>query len=156
AVLAHPAPQAVDDGAALDDVVVDPFAAEIKKSVSKPDVLGIFLLPENGHRQLGSGAEHFNFGREDLDLAGRQLRILRSGRTRASLAVDADDPFGAELLRGLERRRIRIGYDLCQPVVIAQVNEQDAAVVADAVAPAGKAHHLAKVRLAERAASMGP
>ena len=39
--------------------------------------------------------------------------------------------------------------------MVAQVDEQHAAMVADAVAPAGQADRLADVALAERAAGMG-
>jgi hypothetical protein len=40
--------------------------------------------------------------------------------------------------------------------MVAQVDEQHAAMVADAVAPAGQADLFANVALAERAAGMGP
>jgi hypothetical protein len=39
--------------------------------------------------------------------------------------------------------------------MVAQVDEEDAAMVADAVAPAGEAGDLADMRFAERAAGMG-
>ena len=39
--------------------------------------------------------------------------------------------------------------------MVAQIDEQHAAVVADAVAPAGQPHVLADVALAQRAAGMG-
>jgi hypothetical protein len=46
------------------------------------------------------------------------------------LTVDADHPFAAHGLGGLEGGRIRVGDDLGQAVVIAQVDEQHAAMVA--------------------------
>ena len=49
------------------------------------------------------------------------------------------------VLGDLERRRIRVGHDLRQPVMIAQIDEQHAAVIADAMHPAGEAHGLADV-----------
>src|SRR5262249_52940934 len=60
------------------------------------------------------------------------------------------------LLGQREGRRIRVHHALGQAVMVAQVNEQHAAMVADAVAPAGQANGLADVALAERAAGMGP
>ena len=39
--------------------------------------------------------------------------------------------------------------------MVAQIDEQHAAMVADAVAPAGKPHVLADVAVAQRAAGMG-
>ena len=61
----------------------------------------------------------------------------------------------AEPVERLERRRFRVGNDLRDSVMIAQVDEQHAAVVALAVDPAGKADGLADVGSAELAAIMG-
>ncbi len=55
----------------------------------------------------------------------------------------------------LKAGRVRVDHDLRQPVVIAQIDEQEPAVIADAVAPAGEARGLADVARAERAAGMG-
>ena len=46
-------------------------------------------------------------------------------------------------------------HALRDAVMVAQVDEQHAAVVADAVAPAGQAGDLADIGFAERAAGMG-
>ena len=40
--------------------------------------------------------------------------------------------------------------------MVAQIDEQHAAMVADAMAPAGQADRLVDVAVAERAAGMGP
>src|SRR5262249_23938836 len=76
-------------------------------------------------------------------------------RPMAHLAVDADHRFGAQPLDGLERGRIRVGHHLGEAVVVAQVDEEHAAMVADAVDPAGEPHLAADVARAERAAGMG-
>ncbi len=154
ALLLHAAAKTVDDRAAFDDVVVNALAPQIQEAVFQPDVLGIFLLAEHRHRQLAGGAEHLDLGDEDFDRAGGELRIFRAGRALAHLAVDSHHPFGAQLLGGLEGGRIRIGDDLRQAVVVAEIDEQEAAMVADAVAPAGEPHRLADMQLAQRAASM--
>jgi hypothetical protein len=67
------------------------------------------------------------------------LRVLQPLVARLHLAVDADDPLGAAGLQRLEGRRIRIGQALGDAVMVAQVDEEDSAMVADAVAPAGQA-----------------
>ena len=59
--------------------------------------------------------------------------------------VDADHPFAAHLLGRREGRRIGIGDYLRQAVVVAQVDEQHPAMVADAVDPAGKTDRRALV-----------
>ena len=71
-------------------------------------------------------------------------------------AVDADDPLGAQRLGVGESRRIRIGDALGQAVVVAQIDEQQAAVVADAMHPARQARGLFDICFAQFAAGMGP
>ena len=82
---------------------------------------------------------------EHLDLTGRQVRVHGLRRPRLDRAVDPDHPLRAHLLRRLEGRRIRIGHDLGQAVMVAEVDEQQPAMVADAVHPAGQADGLADV-----------
>ena len=141
--------------AALHDVVVQPLAAQIEEAVVEPDVLRIFLIAEHRHRQFARRAQHLDLGREDLDHAGGQVGILGAGRALAHLAVDPHHPFRAQLLGVLEGRAVGIGHHLGQAVMVAQVDEQHAAMVADAMAPAGEPDGLADIALAERAAGMG-
>ncbi len=72
----------------------------------------------------------------------------------ADLSVDPDNEFRAQLLSLLERRRIRIDHALGDPVMVAQIDEQHAAVVADAVAPARQPNVLADLVKAESAAGV--
>ena len=62
---------------------------------------------------------------------------------RPDRAVDPDHAFRAHRLRLGEGRGTRIEHALGHAVMVAQVDEQQAAVVADAVAPTGEAHGLA-------------
>ena len=101
---------------------------------------GYSCSPNTGIGSSAAGAEHLDLGHVDFDRAGRQFGILGAGRAPPHLAVDAHHPFGAQLLGLLEGRAVGVGDDLGQPVVVAQVDEQHAAMVADAVAPAGQAH----------------
>ena len=114
----------------------------------------IFLIAEHRHRQFAGGAEHLDLGDIDFDLAGRQVDVLGAGRALAHLAVDADHPLRAQLLGLLERLGIRIAYHLGQAVMVAQIDEQYATMVPNAVARARQAHVLADIGLAQRAASM--
>ena len=85
-------------------------------------------------------------------------RALPGGSESEALAdeaVDAHHEFGAQLFGIPEGRRVGIDHALRQAVMIAQVDEQHAAVVADSVAPARKAHGLPGLGEAERAASVG-
>jgi hypothetical protein len=116
----------------------------------------IFLLAEHRQRQFAGRPQDLDLADIKLDPAGRQFRVVGALGAAADLAVDPHHPLGAQLLGVLERRRIRIGDALSQPVMVAQVDEQHAAMIADAMAPARQANGLIDIALAERAAGMGP
>ena len=155
AALLHPAADRVDDLPALDDVGVQPVAPQIEEAVLEPDLLRILLIAEHRHRQLIGRPQHLDLADVDLDLAGRHLGILGAGRAASHLAVDPHHPFGAQRFDLLERRAVRIGDHLAQAVVVAQVDEENAAVVAHAMHPAGEPDLFVDVALAERAAGVG-
>ena len=127
------------DGQALHDVLVQRLAPQIEEAVLQPQVFRVVRLAEHRHGQLLGRRQHLDLGGEKLDLARRQLLVHRAVGARAHLAVDADHPFGAHALRRLEGGAVGIGDDLRDAVVIAQVDEQQAAVVAHAMHPAREA-----------------
>ena len=135
--------------AAQHDVGVQVLAAQIEEAVFEPDLLRIILLAEHRHRQFGGRPQHLDLVDIDLDLAGRQFGVVGALGALAHLAVDAHHPFRAQRLGQLEGRAVGIGHHLRQPVMVAQIDEQHAAMVADAVAPARQAHRLADVALAQ-------
>ena len=155
AALLHAAADRVDDGAAFHDIGVQAVAPQIEEAVLQPDFFRVFLIAEHRHRQLGGRSQHLDLGDVDLNCAGRHLGILGAAGTAAHLAVDLHHPFGAQLFHLLERRAVRIGDHLGEPVMVAQVDEEDAAVIAHPVHPAGEPHLFADVGLAERAAGVG-
>ena len=134
--------------------MVQPLAPQVEEAVLEPCFLRIFLIAEHRHRQFAGRPQHLDLGDEDLDRAGRQLGILGALRAAAHLAVDPHHPFRAQRLGDLERRAVRVGHHLRQAVMVAQVDEQHAAMVADAMAPAGQPDVLADVAVAQRAAGM--
>ena len=150
ALLLHPLAHGIDDRAAGHDVLVQFLAAQVEETVLKPDVLRIFLLAEHRQRQFAGGSEHLDLADVKLDRAGRQFRIVGAIRAAAHLAVDPHHPFRAQLFGILEGRQIRVRHALRQAVMVAQVDEQHAAMVADAMAPAGQANRL--VDMARRGA----
>ncbi len=131
------------------------LAAQIEEAVLEADILGIFLLASDRHRQLGGGRLDGHFTGDDLDLAGRKVRVHRLRTARHDIAGDGDDQFGAQSVQLLEHRASGGRNDLGDAVMIAQIDEQDAAVIALAVDPAGQADGRADVGSAELAAVMG-
>src|SRR5690606_34818765 len=142
------------DAGSLHDVPMQGFAAQIEEAVFEPNILRIVRLAENGQRQFLRHRQHLDLLRKDLDLASLEIRVDGFLRTRLHLAVHPDHPLAADLLRHLERRRIRVGDDLGHAVVIAQVDEEKPTMIADAVDPAGEANVLAGVGLSQLSAGV--
>ncbi len=152
----HPLAHGIDDRAAGHDVLVQLLATKVEETVLKPYIFRIFLLAKHRQRQFGRRPQHLDLADVKLDRAGRQIRIVGAGGAAADLAVDPHHPFRAQLFGVLEGRRIRIGDALGQAVMVAQIDEQHAAMVANTVAPAGQPDRLVDIALTERAACMGP
>ena len=94
---------------------------------------GYSWLAEHRHRQFAGRPQHLDLADIDLDRAGRQIGVLGAAGAATHLAVDAHHPFRAQRLGDLERRAIGIGHALGQAVMVAQIDEQHAAMVATMV-----------------------
>ena len=77
----------------------------------------------------------------DLDLAGGEVRVDVLGRALDDLALGGDDVLGAQVLGDGERVAggLRVDDELHEPRAVAQVDEDQPAVVAAAMDPAGDA-----------------
>ncbi len=93
-------------------------------------------------------AEHFDFARSQLGVGGAR-------RTLAHQAGHADAELVAQALRGREGGVVRIEHDLRQARAVAQVDEDDPAVVAAAVHPAVQGDGLAEMVTANLAGVAG-
>ena len=151
-LLLHAPAHGIDDRAAPHDILVQLFATKVEETVLKPYVFRIFLLPEHRQRQFASRTQHLDFADIEFDRAGRQIRIFGAGGAAAHLAVDPHHPLRAQLFGLLEGRRIRVRHALAYAVMVAQIDEQHAAMVANAMDPTGQTNRLANIALAERAA----
>jgi hypothetical protein len=123
--------------------------------VLEADLLGIVRLAEHRQRQLGGFAQHLDGGDADLDLAGRQVGVHDAGVAGHDLAVDLDHALGAQALDRGEARGLGVQHQLGQAVMVAQVDEDQAAVVALAVDPARQADRIAGVGGPQGAAGVG-
>ena len=94
--------------------------------------------------------------REDLDLAGNEPGVRGARGTRADEAVDANAELVAQALGDREGgRAIRIADDLHEALAVAQVDEDDAAMVAAAVDPAGERDGLGEMAAVDATAVVG-
>ncbi len=107
-------------------------------------------------RRRQRGIQDLDVVREDLDLTADQPGVDRAFRARADPPGNADDVFVAQLLGGSKcLGAVRITYHLNQALAVAQVDEDDAAVVATPVHPAADSDGLAKSFAVDEAAIVG-
>ena len=93
----------------------------------------------------------------ELDLAGRELRVLGPGQALLDGAGGGDDELAPDAARDRVGLRLLrpVDDDLGDPVAIAEVEEDQLAVVAPAVDPAQSARR-ARVGGPERTGGVGP
>ena len=116
------------------------LAAQVEVAVAQAGVLADLAgeaLDLEG-RRLGVG-EQLGGGDLELELAGRQLGVDRLLGAPHDRAGGAEHVLGAQLVGELEglARGVRVEDELDQAGAVAQVDEDQAAVVAAAVDPAG-------------------
>ena len=121
------------------------FAAQVEEAILQAGFLGVFRLAEHRQRQLLGGAENFHVLDENLDLAGRDVLVHQFRIARLHRPVNTDHPFGTHLFQFVENRRILVGQNLRDPVMVAKVDKQHAAMIAHTMHPAGKADILANI-----------
>ena len=138
--LGHTATHRSNDLGAAHDVLVQRFAAQIDEAIFQANIFRIIWFSENRQRQFLGGSQHFDLGRKDFHVAGRQIRIDRIVCAGLHFTIDADNPFAANGFGNLESGRIRVGHNLGNAVMIAKIDEENAAMVTDAVNPAGQAN----------------
>ena len=136
----HRVAQPFDDPAAQHDVVVKALAPQVEEAIGEARFLGVILLAEDGQRQIIRGAEDVGRGRIDLDLAGGQPGIDQARIAPLHAPLDADDGFRAQPFQQTKGRAVAVGDDLGDAVMVAQVDEQHAPMVAHPVHPARQAH----------------
>ena len=151
----HPSAKRINDLPTQHDVLVKFLAPEIKEPVPEPRIFGIGLVAEHRQRQVSGWPEHFDLADVNLDQPRRHFGVFSARRALANLAVDTDHEFRPQLLGLTESGRIRIDHALGQAVVVAQIDEQHAAVIADAMAPARKPNVGAVLGEGQGAAGMG-
>ncbi|MCY1535288.1 hypothetical protein D9M68_706850 [compost metagenome] len=128
---------------AAHDIGVQLLATQVQEAVTQAHVFRIFLIAEHRQRQFLGSRQHFDLADKHFNRASGQVRIDRRRVTQLHLAIDADHPFRAHLFGSGESGRIRVDDGLRHPIMVAQVDKQQAAMVADAMHPAAQAHGLA-------------
>ena len=93
----------------------------------------------------------------DLNLPGRQFGVFGALGALGNLTGDADDRFRLQVLQLLGKMGIimRFQLDLREAFAVTQVDEDDAALVADGIHPAGQRRRGADVGRGDLGTVMG-
>ncbi len=103
------------------------------------------------------GVEHLDLGHEHLDLTGLDAGVLHALGTLAHRAGHHDRPLQAHALRGVEGRAARVlgvKGDLRHALAVAQIDEDQAAMVTPVPHPAGQGHGLADIIISQLSTGM--
>ena len=132
-------------------------AANVQVAVAQAHVLAsLDVVLDLEGRGLGA-VEHGDGAHQHLHVAGDELGVLHALGALAHGARHLDGPLGADTLsrmKGLAAGMLGVEGDLRDTLAIAQVHEDEAAVVAAAPHPAGERDLLADVLAAKLAAGM--
>ena len=131
---------------------------EVEVAIAKAHVLGGVDMVLDLERGGPGGVENLDAGHVDLDGTGVELVVVLPLGTLVDGSGDHDRPLGADGLRGVEGLRVAhlgVEGDLRHARAVAEVDEDEAAVVAAVPDPAGEGDLLADVALAELSAGAG-
>ena len=152
----HAAAHAGGDLGAQDDVGVHLFAAQVEEAVLEAQVLVAVAVQRHGEgSDLGFG-EDFQGVADHFDVAGGELGVDGFGDAFDDAAGEFHHRFAAPLGAVLVAGGAGIDHDLGDAVMVAHINEDDAAMIAHPVHPTGDGDRLTDVGFAEFAAGMGP
>ena len=144
-----------DDLGPQHHVAVGLVAPQVDEAVFEADVLGEAFVAGNLHGQdLGGGLDD-QVRDLEFDFARGQAWVDGAGFAHHDLAGDGDDAFRADSFSRGEGRGAGGEYALRQAIMIAQVDEQQAAVVSLGMHPSRKAGDLARIGGAEGTGGVG-
>ena len=140
---------------AQQQVLLHAGPAQIEVAIPQPHLLRDRPVVGNRERRPPGFIEDPELANEHLDFAGLQLRIDRLRRSALDRPDHRHHELGLQLLGPFDDPLVIASDGLCQPVAIADVEEQQRAEVADAVHPAEQHDLPADVLRPEGAAGVG-
>ena len=140
-LLLHRTPDRGDDRSGQAKVPLHPVASKVEVAIPKSDQLLDALLVEL-ERQRVAPREDLELRDLELDLACRQTRVDSVRSATHELSLGPEHELVADDVRGLGSagRVLGVDHELADAGVVAQVDEDETAVVAPARGPAGERH----------------
>ena len=154
ALLDHPRADRGDDLRAQQDIALHGLASEVEKAVAQARFLAGVGLGGHLQGQDFGRALDLEGGDAYLDLAGRQLVVDGFRTSLDDPAGDGNDALDPRILHCLEQIAADVDDALGKPVMIAQIEEQQVAVVALGMDPARQPDLRAGMLVAEFPASV--
>ena len=144
--------------AAQYEIVGRGLAAQIQKTVLQAQILGHVHPVLDGKGRRFGRVQQFVFRDIDLDGPCRQLGVDHVGGPGADLALDGQDEFRAQHMGAFVRvgRHLRRENHLGQPETVAQVDENEPAVITAVLRPAHETDFLSELFRAEFGAGVRP
>ena len=115
---------------------MQPVAPQIQKAIFQPHRFRRIIVFGNLKRQCVRLTEQFHIVRDDFNRAGREFGVDRFRRSGNDLARETHHGFDAPMFERAVKFPLRIDDDLREAVMIAQINKNNPAMIADAVNPA--------------------
>ena len=143
-----------DEFGAHHDLLVEIIPAQVQEPVFEAHGFRRIFILDDLEGDLLRFAEHIHGIRHQFDLTGGKFGVDRFRGAGDNRAGEAEARFRAPAFQFLIEIHFGVDHDLCFAVVVAEVDEDHAAVVADAVDPAGDPNLFPDLFLAECAASV--
>ena len=151
----HPATQRSDYAVTQHDIGVHPLAAQIHEPIFEARFFRVILRRIDDQRKIVCAALDIDRAREDFDLPRRQVLVDRHIGARFHDTVDRDDRFQLDLVKNRQRVAILVGNDLRDAVMIAEIDEENAAMVALVMHPARQTNGFADIVFVQRGTVVG-
>ncbi len=155
AVCPHVLAHSGDYIAAEDDIFLELVAAEVEEAIFEAHGFRGHVVFCHLERNDFGFAEDFHFIGNQFDFTGWNLGIDIFRGAFDELAGECDHAFHAPAFQRLVKCLFRIDHHLGDSVMVAQIDEDYAAVVADAMDPAGQFYRFSDIAFAQFSTSMG-
>jgi hypothetical protein len=135
------------------EIAGHPWPAEVEIPIGHPRIF-IVRIGINREGQIICAIQNVQVTWNDFDVSRRKLWIFRARHTRRDAATDFDHIFAPQCMRLLRKVGIffRAKDYLCQTFAVAQIDEDDPAMVTRDMHPTGERDLLADLALAKRIA----
>lgn len=135
-------------------IPADTLTAEVKVTVLHTDVIATVRLILDSERRSDRRVEHHKTAHDNLDVAGRNLGILRAALSHCSLNLD--DKFTSDMVSLLAEVSVNliIEHKLSDAVAVAEIDKSHTSHFAGTLHPTGQRNLLVKIGDTKLATSM--